>query len=163
MLKKLFSKKNKLIEIYSPLDGEVIDLNKVPDDGFSSGAIGDGVAIIPNGDTIFSPIDSEETSIISTRHAVSFKQGKLELIVHFGIDTVELKGEGFEVLIGEESEGVKQGEELIKYNKEYIEQNAKSIISPVVVISEEDEIEELSEIKYGDVKAGDLLFKVKIK
>ncbi len=105
ILSKLFGSKKvvekvvekKVVEIYSPIDGDVVCLSEVPDEAFACKAIGDGVAIIPSGDMIYSPMDTEDMSIFETNHAVSFesKEG-LEVIVHFGVDTVNLKGKGFE-------------------------------------------------------------------
>ncbi|TDT70560.1 PTS system IIA component (Glc family) [Hypnocyclicus thermotrophus] len=162
MFKKFFKKKENVVEVYSPLDGEVIQLEKVPDDAFSSKIIGDGIAIIPNGDTIYAPFDSEDISIFDTKHAVSFQKGDIELIVHFGIDTVKLNGEGFSKLVLKDEGSVKKGEKLIAYDLNFIKNKAKSIISPIVV-SSMDEIDEIFDIKYGKVNALEPIFKIRLK
>ncbi|MBZ4684082.1 MAG: sugar system component [Fusobacteriaceae bacterium] len=162
MFKKFFKKKENLVEVYSPLDGEVIRIEEVPDDAFASKIIGDGVAIIPSGDTIYAPFDSEDISVFETKHAVSFQKGDVELIVHFGIDTVKLNGEGFTKIILKDEGSVKKGEKLIGYDLEYIKNNAKSIISPVVV-SSMDEIDEIFDVKYGKVSALEPIFKIRLK
>jgi glucose-specific phosphotransferase system IIA component len=150
----------KVLEIYSPIDGDVVSLSEVPDEAFACKAIGDGVAIIPSGEMIYSPMDTEDMSIFETNHAVSFesKEG-LELIVHFGVDTVNLKGKGFE-RIGTEG-SAKTGDKLVKYDLEYLKTNAKSVKTPVI-ISNMELVEEIERVT-GKVKAGDLLMRVKMK
>ena len=81
-------------EIYSPLNGKVIPLSEVPDEAFAQKMIGDGCAIDPAEGAIFAPIDAE-IDIFETNHAVSLEASNgLEMIVHFGIDTVKLNSEG---------------------------------------------------------------------
>lgn len=161
-----FFKKEKTIEdkwlnIYSPLNGKVIDLSEVPDEAFASKMIGDGCAIEPFEGSIFSPV-AAEINIFETNHAVSFElENEIEMIVHFGIDTVKLNGDGFK-RISESGSKVKIGEELVKYDIDFIKENAKSVRTPVI-INNMDLVEELKIMVNGDVKVGDLLMKVKIK
>ncbi|MCJ8343773.1 MAG: PTS glucose transporter subunit IIA [Cetobacterium sp.] len=148
-------------EIYSPLNGKVIDLSEIPDEAFAQKMIGDGCGIDPAEGSIYAPVDGE-IDIFATNHAVSFETPNgLEMIVHFGIDTVKLNGEGF-TRIAEPGSTVKVGDELVKYNLEYIRENAKSVKTPVI-ISNMDMVEKLEVVATGDVKAGDLLMRVKIK
>ncbi len=158
-----FFKKNKeenYIEIFSPLNGRVIDLSEVPDEAFAQKMIGDGCAIEPTEGSVYAIADAE-IDIFDTNHAISFdlKSG-LEMIVHFGIDTVKLDGQGFERLITPGN--VKIGDEIVKYDLKYIIENAKSARTPVI-ISNMDEVAELKIVATGDVKVGDLLMKVKLK
>lgn len=158
-----FFKKNKeenYIEIFSPLNGRVIDLSEVPDEAFAQKMIGDGCAIEPTEGSVYAIADAE-IDIFDTNHAISFdlKSG-LEMIVHFGIDTVKLDGQGFERLITPGN--VKIGDEIVKYDLKYIIENAKSTRTPVI-ISNMDEVAELKIVATGDVKVGDLLMKVKLK
>ncbi len=158
-----FFKKNKeenYIEIFSPLNGRVIDLSEVPDEAFAQKMIGDGCAIEPTEGSVYAIADAE-IDIFDTNHAISFdlKSG-LEMIVHFGIDTVKLDGQGFERLITPGN--VKIGDEIVKYDLKYIIENAKSAKTPVI-ISNMDEVAELKIVATGDVKVGDLLMKVKLK
>lgn len=149
------------INIYSPLNGKVIPLEEVPDEAFAGRMIGDGCAIDPNEGSIHAIADAE-IDIFETNHAVSFEtKDDLEMIVHFGIDTVKLNGEGF-TRVAEPGSEVKPGDELVKYDLEYIRENAKSIRTPVI-INNMDEVEELKVVASGDVKVGELLMKVKIK
>jgi glucose-specific phosphotransferase system IIA component len=152
-----------VFEIYAPIAGEIIDLAEVPDEAFASGMIGDGVGLVPteDGEVISAPCDAEDISIFDTNHAVSFEtKDGLELIVHFGIDTVKLEGKGFERL-GQEEGVVKKGQDLIKYDLEYIKKNAKSHRTPVI-ISSMDMVESIEKMS-GKVKPGDLLMRVTLK
>jgi len=155
------TKEEEWIEIYSPLNGKVLDISMVPDEAFAQKMIGDGCAIDPSEGSVYSPV-AGEVDIFDTNHAVSFETEKgLELIVHFGIDTVKLGGEGFQ-RVGKTGAKVQPGDELVKYDLEFIKENAKSVITPVVINSM-DEVEDLKIVASGDVKVGDLLMKVKLK
>ena len=153
---KLFgSKENKSVEveIYAPLSGEIVNIEDVPDVVFSEKIVGDGIAIRPKGNKIVAPIDGVIGKIFETNHAFSMesKEG-IELFVHFGIDTVELKGEGF-TRIAQEGQAVKRGDTVIEFDLELLESKAKSVLTPVVV-SNMDEISNI-ENKSGEVVAGE--------
>lgn len=155
---KLFgSKDNKTVEVvvYSPLSGEIVNIEDVPDVVFSEKIVGDGVAIRPTGNKIVAPIDGVIGKIFETNHAFSMesKEG-VELFVHFGIDTVELKGEGF-TRVAQEGQEVKRGETVLEIDLALLEQKAKSVLTPVV-ISNMDEISNLDK-KAGQVVAGESL------
>ena len=151
-LSKIFGskqKESKEIQIFSPLSGEIVNIEDVPDVVFSEKIVGDGVAINPNGDTIVAPVNGT----IETNHAFSIEsEDGVELFVHFGIDTVELKGEGF-TRIAEEGQSVKVGDPVIKFDLETLRAKAKSVLTPVV-ISNMDEISNLNK-KTGEVVAGE--------
>lgn len=139
---KLFgSKENKgaEVEIYAPLSGEIVNIEDVPDVVFSEKIVGDGIAIRPTGNKIVAPIDGVIGKIFETNHAFSMEsKDGVELFVHFGIDTVELKGEGF-TRIAEEGQEVKKGDTVIEFDLAVLEEKAKSVLTPVV-ISNMDEI-----------------------
>lgn len=159
----LFKKKKEeeSVEIYSPLNGKIIPLEEIPDEAFASKIIGDGIGIDPIGDTIYAPCDADDISIFDTNHAISFEtKDGLELIVHFGIDTVKLDGNGFERLV-EDGQSVKKGDPLVKFDLDYIKGNAKSHKTPVI-ISNMDMVEGVEKLT-GEIKAGDLIMKVKLK
>jgi glucose-specific phosphotransferase system IIA component len=124
--------KSKKIAIHSPTSGEIIDLSQVPDEVFSLRMAGDGVAIEPTSGIFSSPIDGIVSKIFPTNHAFIIKNGDLEVIVHIGIDTVELKGEGFKVLANS-GDKVKVGDSIIEADLVYISQQGKSTITPIVV------------------------------
>ncbi len=149
------------IEIYSPLNGRVIDLSEVPDEAFAGRMIGDGCAIEPTEGSIYAIADAE-IDIFETNHAVSFEtKDELEMIVHFGIDTVALGGQGF-TRVAEAGTEVKVGDELVKYDLAFISENAKSTRTPII-INNMDDVEKLEVVASGDVKVGDLLMRVKLK
>ncbi|EIJ69729.1 MULTISPECIES: PTS glucose transporter subunit IIA [Pasteurellaceae] len=153
---KLFGSKNTKsvdVEIYAPLSGEIVNIEDVPDVVFSEKIVGDGIAIRPNGDRIVAPVDGVIGKIFETNHAFSMESTDgVELFVHFGIDTVELKGEGFK-RIAQEGQSVKRGETIIEFDLAFLEQKAKSVLTPVV-ISNMDEISAMDK-KVGQVVAGD--------
>ena len=149
------------LEILNPLKGEIIDITKVPDEVFSSKALGDGFAISPSGNEVVSPIDGEIAVLFPTKHAVAIKgDNGLEMLVHIGIDTVNLNGEGFTAHVSQ-GDKVKQGDLLVEFDKEIIETKAKSSITPVV-ITNMDFVESL-DISYGDKEKGEKVATIKTK
>lgn len=118
--------------IVSLTNGELLDITKVPDEVFSTKMMGDGFAIKSNDGVIVSPVDGKIGVVFETKHAIIIEstEGK-EILIHLGIDTVNLKGEGFEVFVNVGDE-VKAGDRLVKMDVEFIEANAKSSISPVI-------------------------------
>lgn len=153
---KLFgSKENKSVEveIYAPISGEIVNIEDVPDVVFSEKIVGDGVAIRTTGNKIVAPVDGVIGKIFETNHAFSMesKEG-VELFVHFGIDTVELKGEGF-TRIAQEGQSVKRGDTVIEFDLPLLESKAKSVLTPIV-ISNMDEISCIVK-KSGEVVAGE--------
>ncbi len=161
LLGKFFNQKSNVIELASPIEGNIISLSQVPDEAFSSGTIGDGVAIIPTGDTIYAPCDAEEINIFATNHAISFEiEGELELIVHFGIDTVKLNGKGF-TRIAKDGSSVKKGDPLIKFDLDFITNNAKSIKTPVIIANMEL-VESISKSS-GKINVGETIMTIKLK
>ncbi|HEB5636016.1 TPA: PTS glucose transporter subunit IIA, partial [Mannheimia haemolytica] len=136
-----------------PLTGEIVNIEDVPDVVFSEKIVGDGVAIRPSGDTIVAPVNGTIGKIFETNHAFSIESEEgVELFVHFGIDTVELKGEGF-TRLAQEGQTVKVGEPIIKFDLALLEGKAKSVLTPIV-ISNMDEISNLSKLN-GQVVAGE--------
>ncbi|MGV6987461.1 PTS glucose transporter subunit IIA [Testudinibacter sp. P80/BLE/0925] len=160
---KLFgSKDNKgaEVEIYAPLSGEIVNIEDVPDVVFSEKIVGDGIAIRPTGNKIVAPIDGVIGKIFETNHAFSMesKEG-VELFVHFGIDTVELKGEGF-TRIAEEGQDVKKGDTIIEFDLAVLEAKAKSVLTPVV-ISNMDEISSIEKASGPVVLGETVILKLK--
>ncbi|MBD2815825.1 PTS glucose transporter subunit IIA [Xenorhabdus sp. Flor] len=155
-LKSLVSddKKNSgSIEIIAPLSGEIVNIEDVPDVVFAEKIVGDGIAIKPTGNKIVSPVDGTIGKIFETNHAFSIESDSgIELFVHFGIDTVELKGEGFK-RIAEEGQRVQKGDLVLEFDLAFLEERAKSTLTPVV-ISNMDEIKELSKVN-GAVTVGE--------
>jgi len=153
-------KKHNIIEIFSPLNGKVITLEEVPDEAFSQKMIGDGCAIDPTEGAIYSPIDAQ-IDIFDTNHAISFEtKDELEMIVHFGIDTVKLNSKGLKRV--NTSDKVSVGDKLIEYDLDFIKKNAKSTKTPIIITSM-DIVENIEVVAKGNVKVGDLLMKITLK
>nr|WP_268841385.1 N-acetylglucosamine-specific PTS transporter subunit IIBC [Proteus terrae] len=139
-----------LLEMIAPFDGEVVALKDVPDEAFSSGVVGDGVAIKPTSNIVMAPATGTVVKIFDTNHAFCIETDNgVEIIVHMGIDTVALGGKGFKRLV-EEGADVKVGQPILELDLEYLNANAKSMISPVIV-SNIDDFDKIAEQVSGVV------------
>jgi glucose PTS system EIICBA or EIICB component len=115
-----------------PMEGKLLPLTEVPDQIFSQKMMGDGFAVLPKSGEVVAPVAGKVLNVFPTKHAIGLvSDGGREIIIHMGIDTVKLKGEGFEVFV-KEGDIVRQGQPLMKVDLKYIEKNATSIITPVV-------------------------------
>ena len=124
--------------LVSPITGEVVALDQVPDEAFASKAVGDGVAVRPTDKTVVSPARGTIVKIFNTNHAFCLETDEgAEVVVHMGIDTVALNGQGFKRLVEEGAE-VKAGQPILEMDLEYLNANARSMISPVVVSNIDD-------------------------
>ena len=134
MFKGLFKKKqpNNQDPMLVPLKGKFVNLEAVPDPVFAEKMMGDGFAIDPADGTIVSPIDGEVITIFPTKHAISLKskQGR-EILIHVGLETVQLNGDGFTALVMD-GQKIKKGQELLKVDFEAIKEKVPSILTPVV-------------------------------
>lgn len=160
---KLFSKKAAVEELVAPMSGKVVQIEDVPDEVFSRKMIGDGIAIEPDEGVVVSPVDGEVVQFFPTKHAVGLKtKSGLEILIHIGMDTVALNGEGFEGFV-QQGDRVKAGDKLVTFNLEQIRERAESIISPVVVTNF-DAVDTLSKTAETSVKRGkSVLLTVKMK
>jgi len=159
----IFKKKEKtIITIYSPINGKVIELKDVPDEAFAQKMVGDGCAIEPDKGVICSPIDGQLMNIFPTSHAIIFETiDGLEMIVHFGIDTVKLEGKGFQKL--REPGSIKIGDEIVKYNLDEIKDGVPSTRSPII-INNMEKVEKIEVLSLGKiVKIGEPIMKVILK
>ena len=159
----IFKKKEKtIVTIYSPINGKVIELEEVPDEAFAQKMVGDGCAIEPDKGTICSPIEGQLMNIFPTNHAIIFETiDGLEMIVHFGIDTVKLEGKGFNKL--REPGPIKVGEEIVKYNLDDIVGNVPSTRS-AIIINNMEKVEKIEILSLGKfVKIGEPIMKVILK
>lgn len=155
------SKVVKSIIIASPVDGVAADITTAPDEGFAGKMMGDGAVVEPISDVVCAPINGEVAFVFPTKHAIGFlSEDGIELLLHVGIDTVKLDGEGFEVFV-EEGTKVKKGDKLMKVNLDYVKANAPSIVSPILC-TQLKENEKVRLLKTGDIKAGEALFAVDI-
>jgi sugar PTS system EIIA component len=141
------------IVLLSPMTGEVVALEEVPDAAFATKAVGDGVAILPTGKTVVAPCDGQLVKIFNTNHAFALvNDSGLELIVHVGIETVKLGGQGF-TRLAEQGSFVKAGQPVLELDLEFLGANAKSVISPVV-LTNADDFAPLAALASGSVIAG---------
>ncbi|GHA20735.1 PTS glucose transporter subunit IIA [Oceanisphaera arctica] len=148
------------IDIFAPLSGELVAIEEVPDVVFAEKIVGDGIAIKPSGNKMVAPCDGTIGKIFETNHAFSIESDSgLELFVHFGIDTVELKGEGF-TRIAQEGQQVKKGDTIIEFDLALLETKAKSTLTPVV-ISNMDEVKEVIKQSGAVTLAEDVIMRVR--
>jgi glucose PTS system EIICBA or EIICB component len=116
----------------APLKGELKPITEVPDQVFAGKMMGDGFAIVPVEGTIVSPVNGKIVNLFPTKHAIGILSDTgREILIHVGIDTVNLKGQGFETLVAE-NDVVEQGQPLLKVDLDYIKEHATSIITPIV-------------------------------
>ncbi|MDK4001960.1 glucose-specific PTS transporter subunit IIBC [Staphylococcus pseudintermedius] len=135
------------VTIVAPCDGEVIPLSEVPDQVFSGGMMGDGVGFIPRQSEIVAPFHGKVKALFPTKHAIGIESTDgVELLIHIGIDTVKLNGEGFEsfVKVGDE---VAEGQLLMKVDLEYLQQHAPSIVTNLG--ERQIEVEDVKEVEKG--------------
>lgn len=137
----------KKLKLVSPVTGAQVALSDVPDPAFSTKILGDGVAIEPSDGIVKAPCDAHVEVLFPTGHAVGLKTKEgVELLIHLGIDTVELKGEGFEKLVAQ-GDDVKQGQPLIKFDAAKIRGGGKATVTPFLVTN-------IDKVKSMDVKPG---------
>lgn len=150
--------KKKEFEIVSPMKGRLIRIKDVPDDTFREEMIGKGVAILPEGNEIYAPASGTITTVFSTAHAIGLttKDG-IDLLIHIGLDTVNLKGEGFAVKV-QTGDEVQAGDLLLVADFEKIRQAGYRLESPLIICNPEA----CKKIVYSDpafVHPGDVVMK----
>ena len=149
-------------ELASPLDGTVIALADVPDPVFSRGTMGPGVAVLPSGDTAYSPGNGTVIAAQATGHAFGLVlDGGIEVLIHIGIDTVQLKGEGFTVHVNK-GDKVTTGSPLVTFDRKIIEDAGYSLVTPVIVLNGK-KFAAVEPTVAGSVAAGDPLLSVQAK
>ncbi|AYX89834.1 PTS sugar transporter subunit IIA [Staphylococcus cohnii] len=141
MFKKLFGKGkevDKETSVYAPITGEYVKIEDIPDPVFAQKMMGEGFGVNPTDGEVVSPINGKVDNIFPTKHAIGLQaDNELELLVHIGLDTVQLDGEGFEVLV-ESGDIVNVGDPLLRFDLDYIKENAKSVISPIIVTNSDN-------------------------
>jgi N-acetylglucosamine PTS system EIICBA or EIICB component len=119
-------------EFIMPIEGEIISLHEVPDQVFSQKMMGDGFGIVPSKGSVVSPVDGEILNVFPTKHAIGIKSKQgYEILIHVGVDTVNLKGEGFTVLV-KEGEQITKGQEILKFDLDFIKKSAHSTVTPII-------------------------------
>jgi glucose-specific phosphotransferase system IIA component len=146
----MFSNANK--KILAVADGEVLPLSRVPDEVFASGMLGEGFAVQPTAGTIYSPVNGTIGSVTETKHAYTVRSSDgLDILVHIGVDTVKLCGEGFISLV-EEGDEVKAGDIIARADLDIIKKHGCPVVIPVIV-SNFEEMKSF-EVKTGAVRGG---------
>ena len=132
----LFNRKKKE-EFISPMKGKLLSMEQVPDPAFAQKIMGDGVAIELTGKEVVAPFSGTVAAAFPTGHAFGIRTGDgMEILLHIGIDTVNLEGRGFEVAV-RAGDTVKQGDLLVKVDTDYIKSQGKSVVSPIIFTSGE--------------------------
>ncbi|MBQ6160405.1 MAG: PTS glucose transporter subunit IIA [Oscillospiraceae bacterium] len=124
-------------EVIQPVPGKVIPREEIPDETFATGVLGDGVGIVPAEGVVYAPFDGEIASIFDTNHAVSLEGKGMELLIHVGVDTVNMKGDGFKGFV-QTGDMVKAGQKLIEFDIEKIKKAGYSPVTAVLLTNSED-------------------------
>jgi PTS system glucose-specific IIA component len=156
----LFKRKN-TIEFKSPVSGKAVDITTVPDEVFAAKMVGDGVAFIPAEGILYAPVAGKIIQMFPTKHAIGIrtKEG-LEIIIHIGIDTVSLNGNGFDCF-AEQNQLVNIGDKIISFDINLIKQKAKSIMI-LLIITNMGKVKSMS-FHYGKVNPAVTVMKVKVR
>lgn len=146
-------------EIYAPGTGHIIPLSEVPDKVFSEKMMGDGVGFVPEKGEIVAPFDGTVKTIFPTKHAIGLEsETGVEVLIHIGIDTVKLNGEGFEILVNAD-EPVTQGQPLMKINLAYLKEHAPSTVTPIIITNLGDKTLTVEDVE--SVDPGKAIMKIK--
>ncbi len=153
LFNKLFGNKKEeetSLKVNSPLSGKVMKMEDVPDQAFSQKMMGDGFAIEPTDGNLYAPVDSEVALVFeATGHAIGLKTTDgVEILLHFGIDTVNLQGEGFDVKV-KAGDKVKQGDLLLTVDLELVKSKAPSVVTPVIFTNLADKQLNIDDTVYG--------------
>lgn len=150
---------NKFYSIAAPVSGKAAGLESVPDDVFSKKVMGDGIAIVPENGSFCSPVNGTVEMVFPTGHAIGLKdENGVELLIHIGIDTVELNGKGFTTHV-KQGDKIKTGQKLVDVDLAEVEKAGYSMITPVIVTNTPDYLEIL-EKEPGPVKTGEEILKI---
>ena len=161
-LKEVFGKKKSYEEIFAPVSGKCVPMGQVNDPTFSQEILGKGVAIIPSEGKVSAPGDGEILMVFETRHAVSIRlTGGAELIIHIGLDTVNLHGEYFTSHV-KAGDKVKKGDLLIEFDMDKIKEQGYDLITPIIVCTTPDYPELICHTG-ADVKTGDRIMELRSK
>lgn len=158
----MFNFFKKSLTIIAPISGKTMDLSEVPDPVFAQKMAGEGVAINSTGDTVVAPCDGTISLIMDSGHAFAITTNNgLELLVHVGLETVTLNGEGFEILQKVNTK-VTAGTPILKVNRSFIESKGISLITPVL-ITNPDKLKKLDPIINTEVSCGkDMVIECKL-
>lgn len=133
-----FKRNVKVVELVSPINGKMVDLKDVPDKVFASGMMGPGVAFISNDGKVYSPCDGELVSIFPTKHAIGIKANNdAEILIHFGLDTVQLEGKGFVQKV-KEGQKIKKGDLILEVDIQFLQNGGYKIDTPLIITNSDN-------------------------
>lgn len=145
--------------LYAPLKGNVIPREEIPDETFASGVLGDGVGIEPEVGEVVAPFEGEISSVTDTRHAIGITgPGEMEVLIHVGIDTVNMHGDGFEIFVSE-GEKVKAGQKLMTFDISKIKAAGYSTTT-AVLLTNSDDYPNFKVLKTGNTNKMEQLFTI---
>ncbi|AST57949.1 glucose-specific phosphotransferase enzyme IIA component [Thermoanaerobacterium thermosaccharolyticum] len=150
--------------ITSPMVGDLVDITNVSEPVFSQKMMGDGVAIVPTDGVVVSPIDGVVLNVFRTKHAIGLRSKcGIEIMIHIGLETVELNGEGFETYV-EDGQSVNKGDKLLSFNLEKIRSKSYNPISPVVITNMDEKVAKMEKLNIDNtVFRGTPIMKVLLK
>ncbi len=152
-------KKAEPVEIDAPMNGKIIPLSEVPDEVFATGVLGEGVAILPSDGNVYAPCDAAVAQMMDSRHAIGLvADNGAEILIHVGLDTVQLEGKPFTYHVKADQE-VKKGDLLLTADLDAIQAAGKKLYTPVIITNSDDYVS-IEPVASGDVKAGDKLITV---
>ena len=162
-MRKMFNlfkglEKEKNNEVFAISTGKIVPLEEVPDDVFSQKMMGDGIAIELENELVVSPVNGKIRSIFPTKHAIVIeKEDEVDIIVHIGIDTVNLDGEGYELFVKEGDEVV-VGSHLVKVDIELLKSKGYSTITPILIANKES-IKKIDFTTISNCKVGEVIYR----
>lgn len=157
-----FFKKNKVIEIISPATGRIIPIEKVEDETFAKKRTGDGIAVELTDGKIIAPFDGEITSMYNANHCLVIRsEDGIELLIHIGIDTIKLKGEGFKKYV-ELNDKVNKGDTILEADLDLLKSKNKSVVTPVIITNRR-RIDSIEKMKGNVEKGKDKIMNIKMK
>ncbi|WP_338970205.1 PTS glucose transporter subunit IIA [Spiroplasma endosymbiont of Labia minor] len=153
--------KPKEVEIFAPCDGQVIDLEQVEDEVFSEKMLGDGFAFDPDNGNFVSPMDGKLITVFPSGHAYGIKhKSGVECLLHIGLDTVSLNGEGFDIKVSQ-NEIVKHGDKLVNIDFKTVKSKVPSMKTPLIFTEDALGGKKINIVKKGPVKQGELVAIIK--
>ncbi|WP_339021069.1 PTS glucose transporter subunit IIA [Spiroplasma endosymbiont of Atherix ibis] len=153
--------KNKSLDVFAPVDGEIIDLSKVEDEVFSEKMLGDGLAFIPENGEFVAPIDGKLVTVFPSGHAYGIVNSNgVEILLHIGLDTVSLNGEGFDIKV-KQGQSIKKGDLLVNVDVKSVAAKVPSMHTPLIFTVDSMSGKSFDILKTGKVKKGDLVAQVK--
>lgn len=148
------------LEVISPLAGQRVAVSDIPDSVFANEIMGRTIAINPNAGQVIAPFDGEVVTIFPTSHAIGIKNAQgVELLIHIGIDTVELEGKGYTAFV-QAGDAFKQGDVLVQFDQIFIQDKGYSTITPIVVTNTADFTDVIVHEENNDIQQGDLLLSI---